>query len=359
LNQVIGAPRSNFAITRKRERLFWPSGRKFRILSIDGGGIKGIFPAALLAEVEQQFLGGESAGQFFDMIVGTSTGGIIALGLGARLTARQMLDLYMTKGQEIFPPGQTARWFRNLRSLAMYRYDRSALTAALTDVLGTRVLAESSRRLCIPAFEGHHGEVYVFKTPHHPDFHLDGMQTMVDVAQATSAAPTYFRSHDSGGYRFIDGGLWANNPVMLGVVDALTCFRLDPSDIQVLSIGCGRQASIVRGWQAWGGLFSWRSAIASAMDLQSQNATAQARLLAGPEEVVRLEPTVSPAMRLDDWGRASSELPAEAQRILKIKVETIGSLFFRDKTDSPTMYWPPGPGRSSTEQTTQSIRVKR
>lgn len=355
---MIGTPRSSFAITRKRERLFWPSGRKFRILSIDGGGIKGIFPAALLAEVEQLFLGGESASQFFDMIVGTSTGGIIALGLGAGLTARRTLDLYMAKGPEIFPPGRAARWIGNVRSLAMYRYDRSALTAALTDVLGARVLAQSSRRLCIPAFEGHHGEVYVFKTPHHPDFHLDGTQTMIDVAQATSAAPTYFRSHDSGGYRFIDGGLWANNPLMLGMVDVLTCFCLDPNDIQILSIGCGRQASIVRGWQAWGGLFSWRAAIASAMDLQSQNATAQARLLAGPKEVVRLEPTVSPAMRLDDWERASSELPAEAQRILKIKVETIGSMFFRDKTDLPTMYWPPGAGRSATPQTTHSIRVQ-
>jgi len=356
---VIGAPRSNFAMTLKRERLFWPSGRKFRILSIDGGGIKGIFPAAVLAEVEQLFLGNESVGQFFDMIAGTSTGGIIALGLGAGLTARQMLDLYMTKGPEIFPTGRARRWFGNLRSLAMYRYDRSALTAALTDVLGARVLAQSNRRLCIPAFEGHHGEVYVFKTPHHPDFHLDGTQTMVDVAQATSAAPTYFRSHDSGGYRFIDGGLWANNPVMLAMVDVLTCFCLDPSDIQVLSIGCGRQASIVRGWQAWGGLFSWRSAIACAMDLQSQNATAQARLLAGPKEVVRLEPNVSPAMRLDDWERASSEMPIEAQRILKIEVEKIGSLFFRDKTDSPTMYWPPRSGRSATPRATPSIRVQR
>jgi uncharacterized protein len=355
---VIATPRSNFALTRKRDRLSWPSGRKFRILSIDGGGIKGIFPAALLAEVEKLFLGGESAGQFFDLIVGTSTGGIIALGLGASLSARQMLDLYMTKGSEIFPPGRVARWFGNARSLAMYRYNRSALTAALADVLGARVLAQSNRRLCIPAFEGHHGEVYVFKTPHHPDFHLDGIQTMVDVAQATSAAPTYFRSHDSGGYRFIDGGLWANNPVMLGMVDALTCFPLDPIDVQILSLGCGRHASIVRGWQAWGGLFSWRSAIASAMDLQSQNATAQARLLAGPEEVVRLEPTVSPAMRLDDWERASAELPAEAQRILKIKAERIESLFFRDKADSPTMYWPPGAGRSPTPQTTQLIRVK-
>jgi hypothetical protein len=355
---VIGTPRSTFSLTRKRERLSWGSGRKFRILSIDGGGIKGIFPAALLAEVEHLFLGGESAGLFFDLIVGTSTGGIIALGLGAGISGSQMLDLYMTQGSEIFPPGRMTRWFANLRSLAMYRYDRSALTTALTDVFGARVLAESNRRLCIPAFEGHHGEVYIFKTPHHPDFHLDGSQTMVDVALATSAAPTYFRSHDSAGYRFIDGGLWANNPVMLGLVDALTCFRLDPNDIQILSLGCGRQASIIRGWQAWGGLLSWRSVIASAMDLQSQNATAQARLLAGPEEVVRVEPTVSPAMRLDDWERASSELPAEAQRILKIKAERIESVFFRERADSPTMFWPPVPAKGRAQETTQLMRAK-
>src|ERR1700686_5214772 len=76
-------PPSSFVPVERRERLHWPADKPFRILSIDGGGIKGIFPAAVLASLEEQYLGGQSIAPYFDLIVGTSTGGIIALGLGA------------------------------------------------------------------------------------------------------------------------------------------------------------------------------------------------------------------------------------------------------------------------------------
>lgn len=80
---MIGPPRSSFSSTRRRERLPWPAGQPFRILSIDGGGIKGIFPAAVLAHLEERFLGGRSIATCFDLVTGTSTGGILALGLAA------------------------------------------------------------------------------------------------------------------------------------------------------------------------------------------------------------------------------------------------------------------------------------
>jgi uncharacterized protein len=226
---MIGTARSSFSARERRERLPWPKGEPFRILSIDGGGIKGIFPAAVLAALENRFLAGKSIARYFDMITGTSTGGILALGLGAGKTSRELLEVYQRDGSKIFPAGRLARLWRAARGVSVHRYDRTAMTSAVESAVGTLTFAESSSRLCIPAFEGHHGEVYIFKTPHHPDYRIDGRERMVTVGQATSAAPCYFRALDAGGYRFVDGGVWANNPIMIGLVDTLACFELDPS----------------------------------------------------------------------------------------------------------------------------------
>lgn len=82
--------RSSGALTQQRILLPWPEEQDFRILSIDGGGIRGIFPATFLAGLEERYLGGISVAQYFDLITGTSTGGIIALGLAAGLTAAEL-----------------------------------------------------------------------------------------------------------------------------------------------------------------------------------------------------------------------------------------------------------------------------
>ena len=125
------APRSAGTTLRsRRSRLSWPADRKFRILSIDGGGIRGIFPAAVLAEIEERFLAGNSIAGYFDLIAGTSTGGILALGFGAELTAAELLKLYVERGCEIFPPlgpglvGQVIRGFRAAQRLVRYIYEQ-------------------------------------------------------------------------------------------------------------------------------------------------------------------------------------------------------------------------------------------
>lgn len=96
--------RSDGTIQHARLKQPWPQNRPFRILSIDGGGIRGVFPAAVLAELESRFLGGGSIANHFDMIAGTSTGGIIALALAHGMTARQALNIYLEHGERIFPP---------------------------------------------------------------------------------------------------------------------------------------------------------------------------------------------------------------------------------------------------------------
>lgn len=338
---AISPARSSFSAKRSRERLSWPAGEPFRILSIDGGGIKGIFPAAVLAALERRFLAGRSIARHFDLMTGTSTGGILALGLAAGQTSQELLEMYQQRGRQIFPPGRFGRLWRNLRGFSLHRYDRSALTMALQGALGARKLAETRSRLCIPAFEGHHAEVYVFKTPHHPDYRIDGHERMVTIGQATSAAPCYFRALDSGGYRFVDGGVWANNPIMIGLVDALACFAIDPAQIRILSLGCGREPVRVTHRKAIGGLWSWRDVIFAAMDLQSQNALGQARLLIGPERVTRLEPELVSPIQLDDCVRSSVELPPEAERVLRDHAEEIAETFLTSEVKRPDFFWPP------------------
>ena len=116
---------------------FGQRGRRFRILSIDGGGIRGIFPAAVLAGLEAQYTSGRPISDFFDLVAGTSTGGIIALGLGAGYSAADMLALYVDRGGEIFPPfpqtrlGRVRAGLAGLKTFVRYRYDRVRATADL------------------------------------------------------------------------------------------------------------------------------------------------------------------------------------------------------------------------------------
>lgn len=309
--------RSSHASPRRRQQLEWPEDRPFRILSIDGGGIRGIFPATVLAHFEKTFLGGRSIAGNFDLITGTSTGGILALGLGSGLTAAQLASLYATRGGEIFPPpGIVARQIRKVTRFVKHRYDRQALTEILKENFGDRRVSDSTVRLCVPALEGRYGEVNIYKTPHHPDYFLDGPESMVTVAQATSAAPTYFQPLMDGGHILVDGGVWANNPIMIGLVDALTCFKVARANVRILSLGCGDEPYVFsKRKQAGGGLLAWRDLIFTAMRLQSQNAIGQARLLVGPENVSRIDATgLDPAVDLDDYVQAKERLPDLAAR---------------------------------------------
>lgn len=327
--------RSSGALKHRRVPLPWPEHREFRILAIDGGGIRGIFPAAYLAGLEKRYLAGASVVKYFDLIAGTSTGGIIALGLAAGLTAAELRGLYVDRGCEIFPPihsdviGSAKLSFRYLCKFFKYRYDRKALMRILRQTFGNRKFGEAQKRLCIPSFDGRYGEVYIFKTPHHPDYRNDAKELMTKVAAATSAAPTFFRPLEDNGYTFIDGGVWANNPIMVALVDALSCFSVPRERIRILSLGCGDdQYSVGKTKTRLGGILTWRDIFNGAMRLQSLNALGQAGLLIGEERITRINaPTCERKIRLDDWSRAVAELPDAANAALDEYGQTARSKF--------------------------------
>ena len=274
----ISLKRSSGALRRRRVPLAWPKERAFRILVIDGGGIRGVFPAAFLAALENRHLGGCSVARYFDLIAGTSTGGIIALALGARLRADEIRDLYVKRGCEVFPPvgdgilGRIERRWQDSRQLFTYRYDSTALERVLNECFGSQKFGDARTRLCIPSVDGRYGETYIFKTPHHPDFTKDAAETMTKVAMATAAAPTFFRPFEDGGYTFVDGGLFANNPIMVALADALSCFSVPRERIRILSIGCGTGEFVVDRNRMRGGAIAWRKVIEAAMQPPSSTA---------------------------------------------------------------------------------------
>ena len=321
-------PRTESILTTRRARVHWDNDQPFRVLSLDGGGIKGIFPAAVLASLEKRYLGGKSVGDYFDLIAGTSTGGILALGLGARLTADEILRMYLDEGHRVFPSRERGPMGR-VRRLVSAQYDRGPLDELLNHRLGEKTLRESKHRLLIPSTEGRNGEVWVFKTPHHPDYKLDGGERMASVAAATSAAPTYFMPFERGGYTYLDGGVWTNNPTMAALVEALSCFDTRWEDVRLLSIGCGEKPfQMTEGQARKSGMVHWRGVFEVAMHLQSVTAVNQAGLLIGRDRVTRLDrPEGYEPIDLDDWKKAKDVLPEEAREVAEQNAQQIPETF--------------------------------
>jgi uncharacterized protein len=270
----------------------------FRILSLDGGGIKGAFTASVLAAIEDEIQ--EPIGEYFDLIAGTSTGGILALGLGFRIPAKTILEFYRDMGPKIFPATGRLRFAGLLRQLFTTKYSYRPLRTALVDVLGDqKKLGESKNRLIIPTYDAKDGRTYVFKTAHYPRFN-DINALAVDVACATSAAPTYFASAPFKGSRFVDGGVWANSPVLMAVVEAISVLNVPVDQIDVLSIGTtAARFNIAKNRSA--GIIKWNVGMINLMfEAQAETAFKQARLLL-KKRVFRIDASTEPGeFSLDD-----------------------------------------------------------
>ncbi len=213
--------------------------KPFKILCIDGGGIKGIFSAQILAKFEEVF--NTKVSEQFDLICGTSTGGIIALAASAEIPMSDVVRFYKEKGPLIF--AQRKKWclgelILNIKQLLCKgKYDNTELKKALTDVFRDRKISDSSNLLCITAFDIINAKPRVFKKDYN-QFTEDNNKTYVDVALATSAAPTYLPIHSIGSNQYVDGGVWANNPSLVGLMEFLYQFADDErfNGVDILSI---------------------------------------------------------------------------------------------------------------------------
>jgi patatin-like phospholipase/acyl hydrolase len=264
--------------------------RRFQVLALDGGGVRGIFTAAILAGLEEDV--GSPVVEHFDLVVGTSTGGIIALALGAGLTPRQILEFYVEERAAIFAG---LPLLTNLRRLFRAKYRPDGLEAALKRIFGERLLGESRVPLVVPSYNLGENAVYVFKTPHQVRLRRDFRVPMWAVAMATSAAPTYFPAFHlpTDHVRLVDGGVWANNPAMVGVTEAVGMFGCALDEIRVLSVGTTTIVAPRPSKLDDAGLLRWArrtNVVEVLMAGQAAGAFAQVQHMIGPANAHRLNP---------------------------------------------------------------------
>jgi patatin-like phospholipase/acyl hydrolase len=260
----------------------------FQILALDGGGIKGLFSAAVLTHLEEDLQ--INITDYFDLIVGTSTGGIIALGLGIGMRPHEIVSFYIKEAPEIFP--RVIRF--RLRQLWRNKFDASSLENALKECFNDKLLGKSKKRLVIPSYNLGDDDVYLFKTAHHERLKRDYKVPMWKVALATSAAPTYFPSFRGINHiRLIDGGIWANNPTIVGIVEAVSMLGQSLDSIKVLSLGTTDEIKIRIAKLDKGGFWQWKKAALDVF-LRAQNigTFTQAQHLLGKDKVIRLNPKV-------------------------------------------------------------------
>ncbi len=278
-----------------------------KVLSIDGGGIRGIIPAVVLAEVERRT--GRRIAELFDLVAGTSTGGILAcaLTLPDARPAAELVGLYREHGPEIF---RRPLWQRlsSAEGFVDARHDPAALRRVLAQYLGEARLADATTRLLATAYDLQGRAPYFFKSwrvAGEPERDL----SLTTVAMATAAAPTYFPpvpvQPPGGGDRLtlVDGGVFANNPALCAYAEAT---RLAPGEpVTLLSLGTGKPTHELPYAHAehWG-LLEWARPITDVVfDGVSDTVDYQLEHLLGPGHT-RLQ------CRLDDASDALDDASA-------------------------------------------------
>jgi patatin-like phospholipase/acyl hydrolase len=347
---------------------------RFRVLSIDGGGIRGLIAARVIARLEE-LISAESGEErrladCFHMFAGTSTGGLLALGLTVpdpadperpKLNGADLVDLYMSEGPRIF--GDTLHKLISLGGWIAPKHSPARLARALRDRFGDARLRDALRELIVTSYDMAEPGPHFFKRWRAREAG-DRDAAMVDVGLSTSAAPTYFPSHGLAGRALVDGGLFAANPSVAAVVEALKRrdeepHDLSPGDLLLVSLGTGQhetghRQSQVRRWGRIGWILPRRqdpALIAAFLDGQSDAADHWVEILlnhqpgwavmdpasrgAGPR-YFRFQTTLPKSTTLDDAGsRALKILNEAADRLLEEQDEQLREVARRLAAGTP------------------------
>ena len=269
----------------------------FNILALDGGGIRGVYAAHVLARLENSI--GVPVRQRFDLIAGTSTGAILAGAASMNIPMETLVGLFESQADRIFSRRRFSL-FPFIRS----RYSAHPLDRVIGEYVPEVTMAEVSTPLMITSSDISTGGVHVFKSRYMKElgepYMRDGEVRLRDAILASCAAPTYFDPRQVGQYLLADGGLWANNPTIIAVIEALSKFRQPLGKVRVLSVGTGHSANFYTRSKAWGLMTGWggQKLVPYVLGLQSQASTNMAKLLLGDRHV-RLDPEIK-SWRLDD-----------------------------------------------------------
>jgi uncharacterized protein len=347
---------------------------RFRILSIDGGGIRGLIAARVIARLEE-LISAEAEEErrladCFQMFAGTSTGGLLALGLTVpdpadptrpRLSGSDLVDLYLNEGPRIF--GDTLHKLLSLGGWIAPKHSEARLERALRERFGDARLGAALRELIVTSYDMSEPGPHFFKRWRARQS-ADRDVAMVDVGLATSAAPTYFPSRGLAGRALVDGGLFAANPSVAAMVEALKRRDEEPRDLSagellLVSLGTGQHEtghpqSRVRRWGRIGWILPRRqdpALIAAFLDGQSDAADHWAEILlnhepgraalnpaakgAGPR-YFRFQTTLPVSTPLDDArSRALEQLNDAADRLLADQDDRLREVARRLARDTP------------------------
>jgi len=232
----------------------------YHVLALSGGGYRGLYTATVLAELEAVL--GRPIASHFDLICGTSAGGMLALGLAAEIPSQELKALFEEEGNRIF--GSRGLWRKLLGFWWTAKHDSSGLRDVLTERFNDSTIGDLKHRVLVPSVNYSTGRGQFFKTPHHPSFEVDHRMNIVDVAMATAAAPVYFPLQRNNRGVFVDGGLVGNAPGLFGFHEVKT-FLAPNQEVKIRILAIGTMtigvtirggASLDRGFGRWrGGLF--------------------------------------------------------------------------------------------------------
>ena len=227
---------------------------RFQILALSGGGYKGLFTAKILENIEEKF--GCPVAQKFDLLSGTSIGGILAIALALEIPAKDMSNLFLEHGKIIFTPNKLGK-----AGIFKSKYSNEGLKKILEEIFEDKTIADLKHRLIVPSINYTKGGPQVFKTRHHSAFTEDSNRKLVDIALATSAAPTFFPIYGTAYGDFVDGGLTANHPGFFACIEAQKFLDVELSDIYQLHVGTlsGKYTSSGKKGIMKSGLLQWKT----------------------------------------------------------------------------------------------------
>ena len=261
----------------------------FRILTLDGGGTRGIYTAQLLAKIEQAFH--TQIGTCFDLIAGTSTGSIIAGAAVSDIPMQDIVQLFETETPHIF----RRRWYRI--PLFLSKYPSQKLAQILAAHIPATPLSEIEIPLMITSSEISKSEAHIFRSSYgNRDSEIaptDRDVSLRDAILASCAAPTFFAPKSLNNFLLADGGLWANNPSTIAFTEALSAFGKDTCEVRMLSVGTGHSVNMYRNRRGWGFITGWGGAKLTSyvMSLQSQASADIVQLLL-KQNYLRINPEI-------------------------------------------------------------------
>lgn len=280
--------------------------KSFKILSIDGGGIRGVYPAHILRCIEERLQ--VNVVDTFDMIAGTSTGSIIAAGVAAGVPAADIVAMYKEHGAGIFRKKPFFWPGKKLKSMfqPMFDsvYDAQFLENVLSEVFQDKRLGDIKKPLLLPSTDIGNGCGHVLKSGYSREFTRDNAVLVKDAVLASCSAPTYFDPHRLNEYLLADGGLWANNPALAAMIDAQKRLKIAQDDIQILAIGTGHSKNMygTNASRKWGLVNGWKHKefISFILSLQSQSALNYLNLMLRPGQIKRIDFESDLPLPLDD-----------------------------------------------------------